>query len=101
MKWESFRSEPKLLCYAFCKNRNLSVSAALDPSKQTFEWLLPRTATCRRPSLPEPSVATYFIGSMFFRSICLPCANDEKTFLRWLSTSSIIARGKRERTYRG
>ena len=42
-----------------------------------------------------------FTGSTFSRLICLLCGNDEKTFLCWSDTSSIIARGKWERTYRG
>src|SRR6266852_2437154 len=90
-KWGNFLSEPRLLCYAFCKNTNLSVSAERDPSQQMCEWLLPRTATYRRPSLREPFVVTCFTGSTFSRLICLLCGNDEKTFLCWSNTSSIIA----------
>src|ERR1700746_741043 len=101
MKWETFLSEPRLLCYAFCKNTNLSVLAEPDQSGQMFGWLPPRTVTCRRPSLLEPFAAPCFTGSTFFRLICLLCGNDEKTFLCWSNTSSIIARGKWERTYRG
>src|SRR5260221_9619034 len=80
---------------------NLSVSAERDPSQQMCEWLLRRTATYRRPSLREPFVVTCFTGSTFSRLICLLCGNDEKTSLRWSNTSSIIARGKWERTYGG
>src|SRR5450755_4710848 len=101
MKSESFLPRPRLLCCVFCRNTNLNVSAELDPSKQMFEWLLPRTATCSRQYPPEPSAATCFTGSTFSRLIPLLCGNDEKTFLCWSNTSSISARGKRERTYRG
>src|ERR1700733_1153320 len=101
MKWESFLSKPRLLCYAFCKNTNLSESAELAPSVPTYGWLLPQTVTCRWPSRRASFAAISSTVSTFFRLICLLCENDEKTFPCWSNTSSIVARVEWERTYRG
>src|ERR1700730_13830809 len=98
MKLESFLWRCRSHCCVSCRNTSSSVSAELDPSKQMFEWLLPRTATCRMPSLPELFVATCFTGSMFFRSRLLLCENDGKMFACWLSTLFIAAQGMQERT---
>src|SRR6202008_2910904 len=92
MKSESFLSKPRLLCYAFCKNTNLSVSAELDPSKQIFEWFPPRSVTFGQPSLSATFVATCFTDSTFFRLRYPLCENDGKIFLCWLSALLIVAR---------
>jgi diguanylate cyclase (GGDEF)-like protein len=86
--------ETQIALLRVLQEHELSVSAEPGQSKQMFAWLLPPTVICGLPSLWEPFVVTCFTGSTCSRLICLLCGNDEKTFLSWSNTSSIIARGK-------
>ena len=45
--------------------------------------------------------AIFFTALTYFPSRFLPCGNGRKIFPCWLSTSSIVTLGKRERTYAG
>src|ERR1700738_2236584 len=97
----SSQRKPKLRCYMFCRNGNLSAWAAISLSERTRGSSPPPIATWRLPSLRARFGAICFTASMFFRLRFLLCGKEKKTFLCWSSTSSTVSQERQERASGG
>src|SRR6266852_5619055 len=91
----------KFLCCMFCRSGSLSVWVAISLSERTRGSSPPPIATWRLPSPRGHFAAICFTVSTFFRLRFLHCEKEEKTFLCWSSTSSIVSLEKQERASAG
>src|ERR1700683_2559861 len=77
-KLGSFLPKPRSRFCVFCRNTNLSVSAALGPSELMFALSLLPTATWRLLSERACSEVTSFTGLTYSRLRCPLCGRSEE-----------------------
>jgi DNA-binding NtrC family response regulator len=81
MKSETCRPPSRSSFSACCRSANSSDWAARAPSRSTFGFWLPPTATCAPRSKTERFAKTFITGSTWSRSISRRCASTKKIFL--------------------